>query len=52
MDLTYKPIEGKSRGYRIMVAALGLMVAVMLASYLVAYLNGLQVWGISNTPQF
>ncbi len=49
MDLTYKPIEGKSRGYRIMVAALGLMVAVMLASYLVAYLKGLQVWGISNT---
>jgi len=48
MDLTYSPIEGKSRGYRIMVAILGVMVAVMATSYLVAYLKGLQVWGISN----
>ncbi|GAI48233.1 unnamed protein product, partial [marine sediment metagenome] len=47
MDLTYSPIEGKSRGYRIMVAVLGVMVAVLVASYLVAYLKGFQVWGIS-----
>jgi len=48
MDLTYSPIEGKSRGYRIMVAILGVMVAVMVTSFLVAYLSGLQVWGISD----
>jgi len=48
MNLTYSPIEGKSRGYRIMVAILGVMVAVLVASYLVAYLEGFQVWGISN----
>ncbi len=31
-----------------MVVILGFMVAVLVASYLVAYLKGLQVWGISN----
>lgn len=48
MDLSYSPIEGKSRGYRIMIAILGAMVAVLIASYLVSYLKGFQVWGISN----
>ena len=48
MDLTYLPIEGKSRAYRAMVAVLGLMVAVFVASFLVYYLKGMQVWGISN----
>lgn len=48
MDLTYLPIEGKSRAYRAMVAVLSLMVAVFVASFLVYYLKGMQVWGISN----
>ncbi|MFC2047872.1 NrfD/PsrC family molybdoenzyme membrane anchor subunit [Chloroflexota bacterium] len=48
MDLTYTPIEGKSRGYRIMVVILGVMVAVLVTSFVVVYLSGLQVWGISN----
>ncbi len=48
MNLTYSPIEGKSRGYRIMVAILGVMVAVMLTSFVVVYLSGQQVWGVSN----
>ncbi|RJQ37983.1 MAG: hypothetical protein C4555_05650 [Dehalococcoidia bacterium] len=48
MDLTYAPIEGKSRGYRTLVAVLGIMVAVLLAAFLVVYLRGQQVWGISN----
>jgi len=48
MDLTYLPIEGKSRAYRTMVAILGIMVAVLVTSFLVYYLRGMQVWGISN----
>ena len=48
MDITFEPIEGKSRAYRIMIAALGIMVAGMIISYLVAYLSGYQVWGINN----
>jgi molybdopterin-containing oxidoreductase family membrane subunit len=48
MDLTYLPIEGKSRAYQTMVAILGIMVAVLVISFLVYYLKGMQVWGISN----
>ncbi len=48
MELTYTPIEGKSRGYRRMVAFLGLMVAVMAAAFIVVYLRGQQVWGLSD----
>ena len=48
MELTYLPIEGKSRSYRAMVAILGIMVAVLVIGFLVYYLKGMQVWGISN----
>jgi len=48
MELTYVPIEGKSRSYRITVAVLAFMVVVLIASFLVVYLSGQQVWGISN----
>ena len=48
MDLTYLPIEGKSRAYRTIVGILGIMVAVLVTSFLVYYLKGMQVWGISN----
>ncbi len=48
MNLTFAPIEGKSKGYRIMIAVLGFLVAVLVTSFLVVYLSGQQVWGISN----
>lgn len=48
MEVTYTPIEGKSKGYRRLVALLGVMVAVMAAAFIVVYLRGQQVWGISN----
>ncbi|MFH1031913.1 MAG: NrfD/PsrC family molybdoenzyme membrane anchor subunit [Chloroflexota bacterium] len=48
MDLSFAPIEGKSKGYRITIAVLAIFVAGLLISYLVTYLSGLQVWGISN----
>jgi molybdopterin-containing oxidoreductase family membrane subunit len=48
MDLTYSTIEGKSRGYRNVVVILGIMVLVLVISFLVVYLRGQQVWGISN----
>jgi Ni/Fe-hydrogenase subunit HybB-like protein len=46
--LTYAPIEGKSKSYRWMLVLLGFMVAVMVTAFLVVYLRGQQVWGISN----
>ncbi len=49
MELTYAPIEGKSRGYRIMVAVLVTLVVGLVVSFLVVYLRGQQVWGINNT---
>ncbi len=49
MDLTYAPVEGKSRGYKWLVYTLGALVIVMFVSFLVAYFYGQQVWGTSNT---
>ncbi len=48
MELSYSPIEGKSRGYRNLVIVLGIMVAILLISFLVSYLRGMQVWGVNN----
>ena len=48
MELTYAPIQGKSRGYRTMLAILIALVVVLITSFLVAYLMGQQVWGINN----
>jgi len=48
MELAYSPIKGKSRGYRILVAALVVMVVVLIAAFIAAYLRGFQVWGINN----
>ncbi len=48
MELSYSTIEGKSRGYRVMLAILGVILASFLVSYMVSYLKGFQVWGISN----
>lgn len=48
MDLIYSPIEGKSKGYRATVTVLSILVGVFVVSYLVAYLEGFQVWGINN----
>lgn len=46
--MNYSTIEGTSRGYKILVTLLGVMVGVFITSFLVAYLKGQQVWGVSN----
>ncbi len=48
MELNFTTVSGKSRGYRILVGVLLAMVVVLFTAFLVAYLNGQQVWGISN----
>jgi Ni/Fe-hydrogenase subunit HybB-like protein len=48
VELTYAPIEGKSRGFYRLMFVLGVLVAVMVTSFLAMYLNGQQVWGTSN----
>ncbi|MGB9629155.1 MAG: NrfD/PsrC family molybdoenzyme membrane anchor subunit [Thermodesulfobacteriota bacterium] len=46
--MNYSTIEGTSRGYKILVSLLGVMVGVFITSFLVSYLKGQQVWGVSN----
>ncbi len=48
MGMNYITIEGRSRGYKILVSLLGAMVGLFITSFLVAYLKGQQVWGVSN----
>jgi len=48
MERNYTTIEGKSRGFYLLVTFLGLMGALFVASFMVAYLKGQQVWGVSN----
>ncbi len=48
MEMNYSTINGTSRGYKILMVFLGAMVGVFITSFLVAYLKGQQVWGVSN----
>jgi molybdopterin-containing oxidoreductase family membrane subunit len=48
MQRSYITIEGKSRGYYLLVTLLGLGSILLLAGFLVSYLKGQQVWGGSN----
>ncbi|MFC2033313.1 NrfD/PsrC family molybdoenzyme membrane anchor subunit [Chloroflexota bacterium] len=48
MEISYEPIEGKSKGYRNMLIVFGIVLAVFVTAYLVAYLRGFQVWGVNN----
>jgi len=48
MELKYSTIEGKSKGYKTLVVILGIMVAMFIFSFLISYLKGQKVWGISN----
>ena len=48
MDLSYSPIEGKSRSYKLLLAVLGALAILGLVSFSVSYILGHQVFGGSN----
>jgi len=48
MELTYTPIEGKSRRYYITVAVLATIALAGLISFIISYIYGHQVFGSSN----
>ncbi len=48
MDSSYSAIEGKSRGYRLLVVILAVLALSGLASFVISYLEGHQVFGSSN----
>ncbi|MFC2055997.1 NrfD/PsrC family molybdoenzyme membrane anchor subunit [Chloroflexota bacterium] len=48
MDLSYSPIEGKSRSYKLLLVVLGALAILGLVSFGVSYILGHQVLGSSN----
>jgi Ni/Fe-hydrogenase subunit HybB-like protein len=48
MEIRYTTIEGKSKGYKILIGFLGAMVGILIISFMVLYFEGQQVWGNSN----
>lgn len=48
MEMKYSTIEGTSRSYKLLIVFLGIMVGAFITSFLMAYLKGQQVWGVSN----
>jgi Ni/Fe-hydrogenase subunit HybB-like protein len=48
METRYTTIEGKSKGYKILIGFLGTMVGILMISFMVLYFEGQQVWGNSN----
>lgn len=47
-EISFSRIEGKSRGYWLLVGVFGALTAIGLGAYMIAYLQGLQVYGTSN----
>jgi molybdopterin-containing oxidoreductase family membrane subunit len=48
MNLSFVPLEGKSRNYKLLLAILGALVLLGLASFIVSYIEGHQVFGSNN----
>ena len=48
MQLSFAPVKGDSRGYRILLGVLIGLVAAGLIAYLVAYAYGFRLWGVNN----
>lgn len=48
MELSYSPVAGKSRGYKILVAILVALTVAGFSSFIIAYLKGHQMFGSSN----
>jgi len=49
MQLSFTPIKGDSRNYKVLVAVLGGLVLAGVTAYMVSYLLGFRIWGINNS---
>jgi molybdopterin-containing oxidoreductase family membrane subunit len=48
VELSYSPVEGKSRSYKLLVAVVAALALLGLASFIVSYIEGHQVLGTNN----
>jgi Ni/Fe-hydrogenase subunit HybB-like protein len=48
VELSYSPVEGKSRSYKLLVAVVAALALLGLVSFFVSYIEGHQVLGTSN----
>ena len=49
MQLSFTPIQGSSKKYKILVAVLVALVLTGIIAYMVSYLEGFRLWGINNS---
>lgn len=49
MQLSFAPIQGTSRKYKILLAVLLTLVMTGITAYMIAYLYGFRLWGINNS---
>ncbi len=48
MDVSYSPVEGKSKSYKLLVAVVAALALLGLVSFIVSYIEGHQVFGANN----
>jgi Ni/Fe-hydrogenase subunit HybB-like protein len=49
MQLSFAPVKGTSRSYKILVGVLFTLALTGVIAYIIAYLNGFRLWGINNS---
>jgi molybdopterin-containing oxidoreductase family membrane subunit len=49
MQLSFAPVKGDSKKYKILVAVLVALVIAGVTAYMIAYLYGFRLWGINNS---
>jgi len=49
MQLSFAPVKGTSRSYKILVGVLAALVTAGVTAYAIAYLYGFRLWGINNS---
>ena len=49
MQLSFAPVKGNSKNYRILVAVLAALVIAGVAAFTIAYLYGFRLWGVNNS---
>jgi Ni/Fe-hydrogenase subunit HybB-like protein len=49
VQLSFTPVKGDSKNYKILVAVLAALVVAGVTAYMIAYLYGFRLWGVNNS---